>query len=79
MSNNYETRVVESFMFYLFNAFDKKECISIYGENLGNHFWSKWVHCMENGRGELGFFSELSSHYREDLVKRAIEHYKNES
>lgn len=66
---------VTNFMYYMYNKWDKEECINLFGEMLGNHIFAKWVHYNGN-LGELRFYAELDGSIRQRLVDRANELYR---
>lgn len=72
---NDNANVVTCFMWYVFNAWNKKEALSLFGENLGKHIFDKWLYYKVNNLGELSWYSELDSHCREIIVERAKELY----
>lgn len=69
---------VNNFMYYMFNRWCKHEAIVIYGKELGEHIFAKYLKYMEKGLGELRFYAELDNECRSKLVKRALQVYKLE-
>lgn len=67
---------VSSFFFYMWNAWCKEECQTVFGY-MSSHFWTKWETLTQNGAGGAAerFFSELSDGNRALLVQRAIALY----
>jgi hypothetical protein len=64
---------VTNFMLYVFNRWCIGESIRLFGENLGNHIFEKW---MYYGAGnELRWYAELDVNCRQRLVDRANELY----
>ena len=67
---------VSSFFYYMWNAWCEEECKIVYG-NMYRHFWEKWS--MMTDKGIFGaserFYAELTDHYREKLVERAVSLY----
>lgn len=68
--------IVSSLFFYMWNAWDEKECKITFGP-MYKHFWDKW--CSLTNYDVYGatekFYSELSDNNRELLVNRAIHVY----
>ena len=71
MNNN----EVTNFMFYLFNKWCKEEAIRLYGNNLGNHIFNKWVWYRENGGDQLEWYANLDNQCQRKIVDRANELY----
>lgn len=64
---------VENFMLYMFNKWCIGEAKKVFGNNLGEHIFSKWE---DYGAGrELLWYSELDTRCRQRLVDRANEIY----
>ena len=74
--NNQAENAVSSFFYYMWNAWNEDECKVVYGE-MSRHFWEKWS--QMTGKGIFGaserFYAELTDHYWEKLVERAISLY----
>lgn len=71
---------VSSFFYYMWNAWSEEECARAFAESPAGwqHFWSKWLGCAKknNRFGAVEeFFAELSEHYKDMLVRRAVETY----
>ena len=66
---------VTYFMWYMYNKWSKGNAIKIFGDNLGNHIWNKWIH--RDRMDVLMFYSELDSTCRNMLVEEAINTYTN--
>ena len=64
--------VVDYFMWYLFNYWNRCEAIRIYGENLGNHIYEKWETCRIDGLDQLEWYANLDNQCREKLVTHAV-------
>ena len=72
MNNN----EVTNFMFYLFNRWSKEEAIRLYGNNLGNHIFNKWVEKHEYSNDiTMSWYSDLDNECRRKIVDRANELY----
>lgn len=71
---------VSSFFYYMWNAWCEEECKIVYG-NMYRHFWEKWS--MMTDKGIFGaserFYAELTDHYREKLVERAVSLYDSKA
>ncbi len=67
---------VSSYFYYMWNAWSKEECKIVFGGQY-QHFWDKWSALADKaifGAAER-FFAELSEHYQELLVGRAVTLY----
>ena len=64
---------VTRFMWYMFNKWSYKEAIILFGENLGDHIYRKYM-IFESA---LAFYGALDNECRQKLVDRANEIYKN--
>ena len=74
-NNHYQ---VSCFVYYMANAWSKKEAINLYGKIMGEHFWYKW--CTAGEYPDLctmKLYYNMTAKYREMLVSRAIEVYEN--
>ena len=70
-------KYIESFFFYMWNAWDEYEAHIVFPEN-PDHFWKKYtdLHARYNGHGAVSaFFASLSHTNRHHLVSRAISLY----
>ena len=67
---------VSSFFYYMWNAWSEDECKVVYGE-MYRHFWEKWSQMTDKGvfGAAERFYAELTDHYREKLVERAVSLY----
>lgn len=68
--------IVSSYFYYMWNAWSKEECRTVFGP-MHKHFWEKWCHCANwdlYGAAER-FYAELSDSNRHRLVERACELY----
>lgn len=67
---------VRNYMWYMYNKWNHQEAIRIFGENLGNHIFDKWVSYAENVRDyTMMFFADLDNECRTKIVERANEIY----
>jgi hypothetical protein len=68
---------VASFFYYMWNAWSRSECETVFAGHGVEHFWSKWTGYNRNGSyGAVEiFFANLSEGYQDMLVKRATEVY----
>lgn len=73
---------VSSFFYYMWNGWDEDECRTVFA-GMHKHFWEKWCSLADNKKSALGaaerFYADLSDHYREMLVERAITVYDGRS
>ncbi|MDM8269981.1 hypothetical protein QUW50_13195 [Barnesiella viscericola] len=60
----------------MWNAWNEDECKVVYGE-MYRHFWGKWSQMTDKGvfGAAERFYAELTDHYREKLVERAVSLY----
>ena len=58
-------------MWYMFNKWSHAEAVAIYGNDLGNHIYEKWL----NSPSPLHLFADIDSECREKLVERAVKIY----
>lgn len=74
--NNQAENAVSSFFYYMWNAWSEDECKVVYGE-MSRHFWEKWSQMADKGifGAAERFYAELTDHYREKLVERAVSLY----
>jgi hypothetical protein len=75
--NNKQVNQVTAFMLYIYNRWGIQEAKLVFGDNLGEHIFDKYLH-HRNGLGELFWYSELDNACRRKLVERAIEFYDKE-
>lgn len=71
---------LDCYMFYMWNEWSEDECISIFGERLGRHIWSKWeAHCDDyTSSGAVAtIYASLDADKRRKIVERAIAHYNS--
>ena len=75
-TNNQAEHAVSSFFYYMWKAWSEDECKVVYGE-MYRHFWEKWSQMADKGifGAAERFYAELTNHYREKLVERAISLY----
>ena len=71
--------IVSSFMYYMWNAWSKEECLKVFGNHMGEHFWSKWESAWNRLGGPWGatesLYADMGTEYRKKLVDRACELY----
>lgn len=63
---------VTHFMLYIYNRWCYDECVSLFGESLGKHIWSKY----EKYSDRLYWYAELDNKCKQKLVDRANEIYR---
>ena len=68
---------VTNFMYYVFNDWNKEEAELLFGQNLGQHIYGKWVYCRERRLGDLWWYSELDNDCRQKIVDRANQLHNN--
>ena len=69
---------VTNFLYYMYNKWCIGEAKKVFGDNLGEHIFSKWVHHRETSKlGDLFWYSELDDVCRNKVVARANEIYNN--
>ena len=75
-TNNQAEHALSSFFYYMWNAWSEDECKVVYGE-MYRHFWGKWSQMTDKGAFGAAerFYAELTDHYREKLVERAVSLY----
>lgn len=61
---------VNSLFYYMWNEWSKEESLKIFGNVMGEHFYSKWN--IYNGNFE-SLWANMSDENREKLLNRAIE------
>lgn len=67
---------VTNFMYYMYNKWCIGEAKKVFGNNLGEHIFSKWVHHINVTQlGDLYWYSELDNECRRKIVDRANELY----
>ena len=64
-------KIVDNFMYYVFNKWCMEEAVRNYGENLGMHIFKKWEVCRIDGGDQLEWYANLDSECRRKLVERA--------
>ena len=69
---------VTAFMLYIYNRWNIQEARDLFGNNLGEHIFSKYLH-NRKVLGELFWYSELDTDCRRKIVERAVEIYGKES
>jgi hypothetical protein len=67
---------VTNFMLYIYNKWSKEEAIMLFGNDLGNHIFTKWVNAVnESSDSNLYWYSNLDNACRRKIVDRANELY----
>lgn len=77
-----EENDVTSFFYYMWNSWSKEECRKAFEGHDWQHFWNKWCgicSCHSVYGAAERFYAELSKQYRDLLVKRALEVYREDS
>lgn len=69
---------VTCFMYYMCNKWDMDEARFLFGKELGEHIFDKYLK-VASERDTLAFYGELDNVCRNTIVRRAIELYKKES
>lgn len=62
---------VKRFGFYLFNRWNFGECVMLFGKNLGEHIWGRWLDRSDR----LHWFMNLDDECKKKIVDRANEIY----
>ena len=68
-------RVVDNFMYYIFNVWCEDEAVSVFGNDLGTHIYEKWCWYRNNGGDQLEWYANLDEECRTKIVERACEYY----
>ena len=68
-------KIVDNFMYYVFNKWSREEAVHVFGENLGMHIFKKWESYRINGGDQLEWYANLDADCRCKLVERANEVY----
>lgn len=63
---------VTNFMLYMFNVWNMKESIRVFGVNLGEHIFNKWLDMRHD---DLRWYASLDDKCRQKLVDAANEYY----
>ena len=71
-----ENNYVECFMYYMYNRWCLDESVLLFGENLGNHIYGKWIHKANTHDQTMSWYGELDKSCRDKIYDRAIEIYK---
>ena len=66
-------KIVDLFFKYMYNVWDYYECIEIFGDDLGEHIWDKWVNYFHQDCLEL--WGGLDAHLQEQLINRIMKAY----
>lgn len=68
--------VVTLFMYYMYNKWSKEESIRLFGNDLGNHIFNKWLGKHEYSNDiTMSWYADLDNERRQMIVDRAIEVY----
>ena len=79
MEKNVKNNEVTNFMYYMYNRWGLDEAKDVFGDNLGEHLFSKWLHYRHyTHSGDLYWYSEHKNKNRNKIVARANEIYGNE-
>ena len=65
---------VTNFMYYMYNRWNMAEAKNLFGNNLGQHIYEKWMAYHEDN---LRWYAELDVKCRQMLVDRANEIFNN--
>ena len=72
MNNN----EVTNFLFYIYNKWSKEESVRLFGNDLGNHIFNKWVGKHEYSNDiTMSWYADLDNKCRRNIVDRANELY----
>ena len=72
MNNN----EVTNFLFYIYNKWSKEESVRLFGNDLGNHIFNKWVGKHEYSNDiTMSWYTDLDNSCRRKIVDRANELY----
>ena len=67
---------VTNFMFYVYNKWNINEAHLLFGKNLGDHIFNKWVGKREYSHDQtMSWFGDLDKKCRQKIVDRANELY----
>lgn len=67
---------VTAFMHYMFNKWNKSECLTLFGKDLGQHIWNKWNEEKSFGSFDrLRWYASLDNECRQKLVDHANSTY----
>lgn len=76
MESKKKNNEVTNFMYYMYNVWNIVEAKAVFGTNLGEHIYDKYIHYHNSaGLGDLYWYSELDENCRQKLVDRANEIY----
>lgn len=71
MNNN----EVTNFLFYIYNKWSKEESVRLFGNDLGNHIFNKWIDCFSCSDRTMYWYANLDNTCRRKIVDRANEMY----
>ena len=63
---------VTNFLLYVYNKWSINEAHLLFGKNLGDHIFGKWI---EHRSDQLYWYAELDTECRQKIVDRANELY----
>ena len=66
---------VTNFMYYMFNRWSRDESIVVFGDDLGDHVYRKYLDSRGCGADILSWYAELDRTCKQRLVDRANELY----
>lgn len=69
---------LECYLYFMWCAFNYDQCISIFGDYLGNHIINKWVTCVEKCGAEGApalLYAEIDDECRQKLTEAAVAYY----
>ena len=65
---------------FMANQWDKATAIKIFGNDMGEHFWSKWVGVCERTKypdlATMRLFYDMSPNYMQELIDYVEKNYK---
>lgn len=69
-------KTVKNFIWYMYNRWNEYEASRIFGKDLGNHIFNKWVEYRENVRDyTVEWFMALDKECQTKIIERANEIY----
>ena len=70
-NSNEKNNDVTCFMYYIFNKWNLAEAKLVYGDNLGEHIYNKFL----DARSALYWYSEIDTECKNKIVERAKHFY----
>lgn len=67
---------VTNFMLYMCNRWSAEEARTLFGRDLGNHIYGKWLDAFTMVDRTMFWYSNLDSNCRQKIVDRANEIYR---